>query len=94
MTYQDDRLSRIESNLERLEVIVQRNSEEITQSRRDMTELSRKWDERFYQLTKDNLNISRTIIITAGAAIIFSPLLKEIAPTLKAYLDQFLMKAG
>jgi cysteinyl-tRNA synthetase len=74
MTYQDDRLSRIESNLERLEVIVQRNSEEITQSRRDMTELSRKWDERFYQLTKDNLNISRTIIITAGAAIIFSPL--------------------
>ena len=59
-----------------------------------MTELSKKWDERFYQLTKDNLNISRTIIITAGAAIIFSPLLKELAPTIKTYLDQFIAKGS
>ena len=85
---------RIEANLERLEALVQRNSDESTQSRKDMTELSKKWDERFYQLTKDNLNISRTIIITAGATIIFSPLLKELAPTIKTYLDQFIAKGG
>ena len=36
-----------------------------------------------YPLLLDNLSISRTVIITAGAAIIFSPLLRKIAPTLK-----------
>ncbi len=86
MTYQDDRLSRSESNLEKLEALIQRNSDEITQSRKDIVELSKKWDERFYQLTKDNLNISRTIIIIAGAAIIFSPLLREISPMVSIQL--------
>lgn len=81
------RLDRIEANLEKLERLVQQNSD-------DLKETSRKWDERFYQLTKDNLNISRTIIITAGVAIIFSPLLRELAPTIKVLLDQFISKIG
>ena len=88
------RLDRIEANLERLEALVQQNSDDIRKNSEELKETSRKWDERFYQLTKDNLNISRTIIITAGAAIVFSPLLRELAPTIKVLLDQFISKVG
>ena len=94
MTESSARLDRIEANLERLETLVQKNSEDLQKNSEDLREAARKWDDRFYQLTKDNLNISRTIIITAGAAIIFSPLLKELAPTIKTYLDQFIAKGG
>ncbi len=81
----EDRLDRIEANIEKLEMLIQRNSEELK-------EASKKWDERFYQLTKDNLNLSRNIIIAAASAIILFPLVKELAPTLKTLIEQFVVK--
>ena len=66
-----EHLDRIEANLERLEALIEKNSS-------DLKSESKKWDERFYQLANDNLNLSRNIIIAAASAIIFSPLLKQI----------------
>jgi NAD-specific glutamate dehydrogenase len=91
---QPDRLNRIETNLERLEIIVEKNSQDFDKLSQELKEAAKKWDERFYQLTKDNLNISRTIIITSGAAIIFSPLLRELTPTIKAFIDQFIARSN
>ncbi|WP_071453079.1 hypothetical protein [Gloeomargarita lithophora] len=45
-----------------------------------------KWELQFLQLSRDNLAISRTIIIAAGAAVIFAPLIKEIAPAVASLI--------
>jgi len=44
-----------------------------------------KWEERFLQLSRDNLSISRTVII-AAAATIFTPLVQSLAPAIAALL--------
>lgn len=45
-----------------------------------------KWEERFLQLTRDNLTVSRTVIIAAATAVVFAPLVKELAPAIVALL--------
>ncbi len=42
----------------------------------------RRWDERFFQLTRDNVVTSRTIIVTAGTVVLFSPVLQALAPAI------------
>jgi MerR family transcriptional regulator, repressor of the yfmOP operon len=51
---------------------------------------AKKWDERFFQLSRDNLNLSRIVIITAGAAVIFSPFLQTVAPSITAFFNKVL----
>ncbi|MCL6436351.1 hypothetical protein [Leptothermofonsia sp. ETS-13] len=48
----------------------------------------KRWDERFFQLTRDNLNTARTIIITAGAAVILSPVLQAFAPAIQSIVSR------
>jgi hypothetical protein len=75
-----------ETRLDRIERIVEQNSKEMVEFRAD----AKKWDERFFQLSRDNLNLSRTVIITAGAAVIFSPFLQTVAPSITAFFNKVL----
>ncbi|MEN9221790.1 MAG: hypothetical protein Q6M04_05065 [Thermostichus sp. BF3_bins_97] len=38
---------------------------------------SEKWDERFFQLSKDSINFARTVIITAAVVAVITPFLRE-----------------
>jgi hypothetical protein len=75
----DDRLSRIEA-------LVEKNSQAIDR----LTEDVKRWDDRFFQLSRDNLMISRTVIITAGTVVIISPVLQALAPAIETVVSRLL----
>lgn len=52
----------------------------------DLKSEVQRWDARFFEFTRNELNLTRTIIITAGAAVIFAPLIRELAPAIAAFL--------
>jgi len=75
----------IEANTQAIATLTQK-VETISQELRDEV---RRWDERFFQLSRDNLNVSRTIIIVAGSAVIFSPLFQSLSPLIQKLVTQF-----
>lgn len=79
-----DRLDRIERNLEtlteqvsRVSERVDRVSEDVDKLRVDLAAESKKWDDRFFQLSRDTLNFSRNVIVTAGIVAVLVPALWE-----------------
>ncbi len=50
---------------------------------------SEKWDDRFFQLSRDTLNFSRNIIVTAAVIAVITPALRD---GLSLVLESFLKK--
>ena len=65
-----DRLERLDSDIKRLDQKLDADIQRLD-ARAD------KWEERFLQLSKDNLAISRTVIIAAATVVIFGSLLDK-----------------
>jgi lysine/ornithine N-monooxygenase len=84
MTTSNDRLDRIEANLELISNNVAKNTEAIEKLSADVA----RWDERFFQLSRDNLIIARTIIITAGTVVILPPVLQSFAPAIETVVTR------
>jgi translation initiation factor 2B subunit (eIF-2B alpha/beta/delta family) len=57
--------------------------EGLETNRKELRAEVERWDERFFQFSRDNLNTSRTIIITAGSVVVLSPVLQALAPAIK-----------
>ena len=68
-----DRLDRIERNLE----ILTERGNQINERVDKLAAESEKWDERFFQLIRDTLNFSRSVIVTAAVAAVLIPVLRE-----------------
>jgi radical SAM superfamily enzyme YgiQ (UPF0313 family) len=66
----------------------------IEESEKKLEQEIKRWDERFFNFTKDNLGITRTIIITAGVVTIFSPFVQALAPTIKELTVRFFNLSG
>jgi len=43
----------------------------------DLASESKKWDERFFQLSRDTLNFSRNVIVTAAVVAVLAPILRD-----------------
>jgi hypothetical protein len=85
-TPQPDREPTLADVISRLDAI----TNDIDQVRQELkTEVSR-WDERFFQLTRDNLSTAKTIIVTAGTVMILSPVLQALAPAIQAVVVRLL----
>ncbi|MEM6836746.1 MAG: hypothetical protein AAF609_07800 [Cyanobacteria bacterium P01_C01_bin.120] len=65
-----ERLEQLDGNIKRLEQKLDADVQRLD-ARTD------KWEERFLQLSKDNLAISRTVIIAAATVVIFGSLLDK-----------------
>jgi MerR family transcriptional regulator, repressor of the yfmOP operon len=78
-----------ESRLDRIERLVEANAQQIEKLSTDLADESKKWDERFFQLSRDTLNFSRNIIVTAAVVAVLAPILRD---TL-AVVFQLLMKS-
>lgn len=69
-----ERLDRLEQRLDsRIQGLEQKLDDDIQR----LDERTDKWEERFLQLSKDNLAISRTVIIAAATVVIFGSLLDK-----------------
>ncbi|WP_247215157.1 hypothetical protein [Synechococcus sp. C9] len=71
----EDKVDKLEGKVDKLEVDIRETVQRVD-----------KWEERFLQLSRDNLSISRTVIIAAAAATIFTPLVQSLAPAIAALL--------
>jgi len=89
----DDRIDRIEATLIRLEAKVDADIERLDQQIEDSRERMDKWEERFIQLSRDNLAITRSVIIAAASVVILSPVLQAI-PRVFASLFENMTLAG
>lgn len=78
------------SRLDRIEALVEANAKSINQLEADLKAESRKWDERYFQLTRDTLGTAKTIIVTAGTVTILSPLLQALSPAIKELVIRLL----
>ncbi len=48
----------------------------------------RRWDERFFQLSRDTLNFTRNIVTIAAITAVLIPLLKDVAPLIVELLRE------
>ncbi|NEQ43450.1 MAG: hypothetical protein F6K00_07775 [Leptolyngbya sp. SIOISBB] len=69
-----DRLDRLE---QRLDSRIQDLEKKLDADIQRLDDRTDKWEERFLQLSKDNLAISRTVIIAAATVVIFGSLLDK-----------------
>ncbi len=66
--------NRLEATNQRLEEEAKKNSEQF-----------QKWDDRYFQLVKDQGNTARTIIIAAASVVVLSPVLGAVAELVSHY---------
>lgn len=75
--FQNEVLERLERLEQRLDTSVQRLEQKLDTDIQRLDERTDKWEERFLQMSKDNLAISRTVIIAAATVVIFGSLLDK-----------------
>ncbi|TVQ74595.1 MAG: hypothetical protein EA373_00125 [Oceanospirillales bacterium] len=63
---------------------------DLDATRQRLEDEVKRWDERFFQLAKENRVTGRTIIVTAGAVVILSPVLQAAAPAIQTLVDRLL----
>lgn len=70
-----DRIAQVESRLSHLEG-------QITELRSELKTETARWDERFFQLSKDTLTFVGSVITAGVIVAILVPAVKEIVPTI------------
>ncbi len=92
----DERLERIERAVETLITEVRGIREDVTRLDHRITALENRfegmesrlekevarWDERFFQLSKDTLTFTRAVVTTAAVVAVLVPALRDVAPLL------------
>ncbi|MEM9482619.1 MAG: hypothetical protein AAGA83_02910 [Cyanobacteria bacterium P01_F01_bin.116] len=62
---------------------------DVSQVGQELKAATIRQDDRFFQLSRDNLGTAHAIIVTAGTVVILSPVLQALAPAIKALVNQF-----
>lgn len=70
---------------ENFEILLKRIDEKITELKielkqevkSDIDELDKRWNDRFFQLSKETLGFARNVIVTAAVVAILVPLVKD-----------------
>ncbi|AIE73008.1 MULTISPECIES: hypothetical protein [unclassified Synechocystis] len=78
MTEQDQLakiITLVESNNQRLDSL----EHQIRENQEKLREEVKRWDDRFFQLVKEQGQTSRTIIIAAASVVVLSPVLGTVA---------------
>lgn len=83
-------IKQIGTDVQQLQVEVVQLKEVVSDQGAKLEKETARWDERFFAFAKDNLQTSRTIILTAGAAIILAPLVQAVSPVIGELGNQLL----
>jgi MerR family transcriptional regulator, repressor of the yfmOP operon len=79
---QPDRLDQIEATLERVAERLETLAKEQQATNQKLEEGTKLWDERFFQLSRDTLTFTRTIVTTAAVVAIIVPIFRDLIPVL------------
>ncbi|MDJ0577379.1 MAG: hypothetical protein QNJ65_19740 [Xenococcaceae cyanobacterium MO_234.B1] len=80
-------LSQILALLNKLDTDVRATNKRLEAETEENKKKFEKWDERYFQLVKDQGNTARTIIIAAASVVILSPVLGAVADLVKNHLN-------
>jgi len=87
--------------LDRIEALLEQNTKEVADLRQGVRDLqqelkqeAQRWDERFFQLSRDTLGTARMIIVTAGAVVILSPVLQAFSPAIQTIVARLVGMEG
>lgn len=75
-------LTEVLTEVQQLRQEVRDSRDEIKQIREEFQQEVKRWDERFFQLSRDTLGFTRTVVTTAAVVAVLIPLLKDVAPLL------------
>lgn len=68
---------------EKLAIEIEENKKKFEETK----EQFKKWDERYFQLVKEQGSTARTIIIAAASVVVLSPVLGAVADLVKNHLN-------
>ncbi len=80
-------LSQILALLNKLDTDVRATNKRLEAETEENKKKFEKWDERYFQLVKDQGNTARTIIIAAASVVVLSPVLGAVADLVKNHLN-------
>ena len=81
------KLSQILALLNKLDTDVRATNKRLEAEIEENKKKFEKWDERYFQLVKDQGNTARTIIIAAASVVVLSPVLGAVADLVKNHLN-------
>lgn len=91
---EQDKLTQILSLLNKLDDDVRQTNKKLEETNQRLEEETKKnqeqfqkWDDRYFQLVKDQGNTARTIIIAAASVVVLSPVLGAVAEIAGKYFN-------
>lgn len=81
----DDDIRQTNSRLEETNKKVAETNQRLEEEAKKNSEQFQKWDDRYFQLVKDQGNTARTIIIAAASVVVLSPVLGAVAELVSHY---------
>ena len=89
---EQEQLTQILSLLNKLDDDIRQTNKKLEETRQEMKEEAKKtseqfqkWDDRYFQLVKDQGNTARTIIIAAASVVVLSPVLGAVMEIVGKY---------
>jgi MerR family transcriptional regulator, repressor of the yfmOP operon len=84
---EQNELSQILALLNKLDTDVRTTNEKLEKEIEENKKKFEKWDERYFNLVKEQGSTARTIIIAAASVVVLSPVLGAVADLVKNHLN-------
>ena len=81
----DDDVRQTNKKVEETNQKIEATNKRLEEEAKKTNEQFQKWDDRYYQLVKDQGNTARTIIIAATSVVVLSPVLGAVAELVNNY---------
>ncbi|MDJ0902477.1 MAG: hypothetical protein QNJ55_27100 [Xenococcus sp. MO_188.B8] len=81
----DDDVRQTNRKVEETNQKIEATNRRLEEEARKTNEQFQKWDDRYFQLVKDQGNTARTIIIAAASVVVLSPVLEAVAELVNNY---------
>ena len=78
-------LNKLDSDIRETNQKLEATNQELKEEAKKTKEQFQKWDDRYFQLVKDQGNTARTIIIAAASVVVLSPVLGAVAEIVSHY---------
>ena len=82
---EQEQLTKILSLLDKLDTDIRETNKRLETEAKETREQFKKWDERYFQLVKEQGATARTIIIAAASVVVLSPVLSAVADLVRHF---------
>ncbi|MFS8901869.1 hypothetical protein NW845_10935 [Synechococcus sp. H60.2] len=84
----EERIAKAEERIARAEERIANAEERVAKAEERLEAEVKRWDERFFQLSRDTLSFTRNVVTIAAITAVLIPLLRDVAPLLIELLQQ------